>query len=87
MCFLPHNLDRGILRDLIIAHKGTLLKAGINYRDSWDSMQNSANTSFLLISQTLHADRKGENFASETNGILKNVIQAVSAVNEALSLG
>lgn len=29
---LLHNLDRGVWRDLIIAHKATLLEAGINYR-------------------------------------------------------
>lgn len=31
---LPQNLDKGVWRDLIIVHKGTLLRAGINYRDS-----------------------------------------------------
>lgn len=31
---LPDNLDRGFWMDLIIAYKITLLKAGINYRDS-----------------------------------------------------
>lgn len=34
---LPHNLDRGVWMDLIITYKRTLLKAGINYRDSWDN--------------------------------------------------
>lgn len=86
---LPNNLDSALWRDLIIARKAKLLKAGINYGDFSNNItQNSANTYFILIRKTPHAERKGRKLClSKKNGILKNVILAVSAVNEALSLG
>lgn len=66
--------------DLIIAHKATLLKAGLNYRGFLDNItQNSKYTHFLLIRETPHADR---------TLLLQekcNLILSVSVVSEAWS--
>lgn len=88
---LPHNLDRGVWRDLIIAHKATLLKAGINYRDLFFLRQYHTELSKYILSshQWNSSCRQGKTklCPSKKNGIFKNVILVVSAVSEAWSLG